>query len=184
MADRGAWTPGTVYAVGDTVTYANDAFFCSVAHTAAAAFDGKYWSDLTPGQIGVQVANPSTQPVPAAITPSTVTLLAQLNVDVSVNGWTTADVDVSAKSELAITVNLFALAGVGASVTVHVDRKDANGGYVSLANTGALTATATVALSIGPGMATAHSIGSAVRLRWVTGGSITNARANLSVQGK
>jgi hypothetical protein len=51
LTDKGTWTTGTVYAVGDVVTNSNQRYVCKTANTAGATFAGDTakWVSLDPG---------------------------------------------------------------------------------------------------------------------------------------
>lgn len=109
--------------------------------------------------------------------------------------WTSADIGVGPFSELAIDFDVTVLSAGTAQLLI--DRKDAAGGYRNIATAVAKTAAATDVASIGDGMPTSATLGTAtgsspwsvgvvlgdvirIRVVVVTG----NLTATLSVKGK
>lgn len=110
-------------------------------------------------------------------------ITAQLAVNVAAAG-NTADFDTKYFERVAVDIQLATLTGGTApAVTFIVERKDANGNYITLFSFTALTAVGFTSQDIGPGLQTNKMVGSAIRLRWTVTGAPATATANLSILG-
>lgn len=110
-------------------------------------------------------------------------VLNQATSTITVN-TNTADLAVGMYDSLAVDVNISAISGTSASLTVYIDRKGADGHYYQIyAGTG-LTAIGSVSLSLGHGMTTGVDFGNTLRIRLVIAGTTPSVTYTASVIGK
>lgn len=91
------------------------------------------------------------------------------------------DIKVDMYTEISLDINLTGFTGT--SIAYVLQRKDAFGNYVAIYSPTALTATGTVAQSIGVGAETSKAFGNIVRVLW-TCVSVTTATFTVSLQAK
>ena len=96
------------------------------------------------------------------------------------------DVSVGPYTELSIDINTTAQAGSSPTIQYFWERKGADGIYYVIWQSAVLTsATNTLSVSVGSGMAYNQSLGMTGRLRWAVGGSSTPTYTHtLNVQAK
>lgn len=89
-----------------------------------------------------------------------------------------ADLPLSAISDLRLLLNVTAVSGTSPSLQVFIDAKTAAGNYVPIGQTGAITAAGTAAVTVnGPLPATG-------RVRWVIGGVTPSFTTDLTLIGR
>ncbi len=87
-------------------------------------------------------------------------------------------------TELAVDVNVSAVAGTTPTLNLYVDRQGSDGIWYTIYTATQVTAVATVSTTIGNGAVTANGFGNTVRLRWVIGGTTPSFTFSASIIGK
>lgn len=84
----------------------------------------------------------------------------------------------------AIDVNVSAVAGVGPSLRVFLDRQGTDGLWYPIWSPAAITAVGTLSTTVGQGMTVGQSLASTCRFRWEISGTTPSFTFSASVQGK
>lgn len=114
----------------------------------------------------------STRPLP---------VIAQVGIAASGNS---GDLAVDGFDQLALDINISAIAGTTPSVTFVLNRKGADGVYYPIWTSAAQTAVGKLSTSIGIGGTVNHSLGSLARLDWTVAGTGVSLSFTASLIGK
>ncbi len=95
-----------------------------------------------------------------------------------------ANLSVQQLSELAVDVNVTAVAGTSPTLNLYIDRLGADGVWYNIWSGTQITAISVQSTSIGAGCITNQSFGSTIRFRWVLGGTTPSFTFSASIVGK
>jgi hypothetical protein len=97
---------------------------------------------------------------------------------------TSADLQVGACEELAIDVNISAVAGTSPTYTLQINRKGLDGVYYPIYTGTAQTAAGKISLSLGSGASTNVAFGNVIQIVETIGGTTPSITRSISVIGK
>ena len=101
------------------------------------------------------------------------------------NGNTTAATIPGSASAFFVCVAVTAFTG-GTNITYALQQQDANGNWVTVGSTAAITAVGNYAFSVGPGMANGQLLipGSKYQVAWTVSGTFTGLTSQIGVSGR
>lgn len=143
----------------------------------------EHYHDLGDGSQAMGVYIAAAVPLAVNAAQSTTTVLTTSR-PTQTTGGSTVDLTVGSLKELAIDVNVTAVAGTTPSLVFTLKRVGSDGIYYSIWTSASLIAVSTASASLGVGAATNVAFGDLVQLSWAITGVSASFSWTASIKGK